>query len=114
MVMAERSCSHVDNLNNTNALHCSGTGVNGSFHDKDNNLLINKTLFPDMKAMNQKAHSMGLKTGWYLNNCVCNEKDTRPANLTLPKDAQMIADLEFDGVKVDGDVRCRCDSLWTF
>ena len=47
-----------------------GTGVNKSFHDADNNILINKTLFPDMKAMNQKAHGMGLLTGWYLNNCM--------------------------------------------
>ena len=55
-----------------------------------------------MKAMNRKAHDLGLKPGWYLNNCICNEKGLIPPNKTLPKDAQTMADLEFDGVKVDG------------
>jgi hypothetical protein len=43
------------------------TGINKTFHDKNGQPLINYTLFPDMKAMNRKAHSAGLLTGWYLN-----------------------------------------------
>jgi alpha-galactosidase len=45
-----------------------GTGVNGSFHDMSGYPLINKTKFPDMKAMTAHAHSLGLKIGWYGNN----------------------------------------------
>jgi hypothetical protein len=45
-----------------------GTGINGSFHDKEGKPLINKTRFPDMRAMNRQAHAKGVKMGWYANN----------------------------------------------
>ena len=49
------------------------TGVQGSFHNASGYPLIDKTKFPDMKAMTDHAHSIGLKMGWYGNNCGCNE-----------------------------------------
>ena len=38
-----------------------GAGINGSFHDADNNLIINKTLFPDMKSMSESLPSANHK-----------------------------------------------------
>jgi alpha-galactosidase len=40
------------------------TGVQGSFHNASGYPLIDKTKFPDMKAMTDHAHSIGLKMGW--------------------------------------------------
>ena len=51
-----------------------GAGVNGSFHTAEGDPIIDATKFPDMKAMVAKAHELGLKAGWYLNNCICNER----------------------------------------
>ena len=50
-----------------------GTGLNGSFHAADGQPLWNTTKFPDVRAMNDKAHALGLKTDWYINNCICSE-----------------------------------------
>jgi hypothetical protein len=40
-----------------------GTGVNGSFYDVDGKPLRNTTRFPDVKAMNTKAHKLGNGNG---------------------------------------------------
>jgi hypothetical protein len=37
------------------------TGVNGSWHDESGHFIIDKTRFPDMKAMTDHAHSLGVK-----------------------------------------------------
>ena len=55
------------------------TGVQGSFHNASGYPLIDKTKFPDMKAMTDHAHSIGLKMGWYANNCGCNEHQNVPS-----------------------------------
>ena len=41
-----------------------GTGVNGSFHDYAGNPLINLTRFPNMTAMTEHGHELGLQVGW--------------------------------------------------
>ena len=43
-----------------------GTGANGSFHNASGYPMINHTKFPDMRAMTDHAHSIGLKMGWYV------------------------------------------------
>ena len=48
------------------AWQACGTGINGSFHDKDGNPLVNLATFPNLTAMNAYAHSKGVKSGWYL------------------------------------------------
>jgi hypothetical protein len=45
----------------------------GSFHDIDGNPLINQNTFPSMKNMTSHAHAAGLRVGWYMNNCICDE-----------------------------------------
>ena len=55
-------------------------GYNGTFHDEHGNPLWAKATFPDPAGMVSKAHSLGLKAGWYMNNCQCRE--TRQTNAT--------------------------------
>merc|ERR1719401_2150442 len=59
--------------------HCRG-GVNGSFHDAEGNPLIDTRKFPSMKNMTDHGHSLGLKVGWYMNNCMCNENSPQKWN----------------------------------
>eukprot|EP01052_Picozoa_sp_SAG31_P016488 SAG31_NODE_1094_length_9945_cov_3.834349_8_plen_336_part_00 len=47
------------------------------FHDAKGRPIVDTAKFPDMKAMTQKARSIGITPGWYVNNCMC--KETRPA-----------------------------------
>jgi hypothetical protein len=44
-------------------------GYNGTFHDEQGNPLWAKATFPDPAGMVAKAHDLGLKAGWYMNNC---------------------------------------------
>ena len=77
-----------------------GTGINGSFHAADGTPLWNTTAFPDVKAMNDKAHKLGLKSDWYINNCICTEKLS--PGFAQAGNAKALAALGFDGVKIDG------------
>ena len=43
------------------------SGVNGSWHDETGHFIINRTSFPDMKAMVSYGHSRGVFMGFYLN-----------------------------------------------
>jgi alpha-galactosidase len=43
------------------------SGVNGSWHDETGHFIINRTSFPDMKAMVDYGHSKGVLMGFYLN-----------------------------------------------
>lgn len=44
-------------------------GYNGTFHDAQGNPLWAEATFPDPAGMVAKAHSLGLRAGWYMNNC---------------------------------------------
>ena len=52
-----------------------GQGVNGGFHDKDGVPLMDPKKFPDVSAMTAKPHSLGLKSGFYVNNYICGGGD---------------------------------------
>ena len=43
------------------------------YHDKEGNPIVNKKVFPDLKQMTDYAHSLGLTSGWYGNNCGCSD-----------------------------------------
>jgi hypothetical protein len=83
------------------------TGVNGSWHDETGHFIIDKSRFPDMKAMTDHAHSIGVKMDFYLNqDGLCPEgripnASARTGNPHYIQDAQDTAALGFDGIKMD-------------
>merc|ERR1739848_259207 len=80
-------------------------GYLGSFHDETGYPLINLERFPDMRAMNDYAHSIGLKSEWYGNNCICREFYLWKESEILDHyhgDVNATIDFGFDGNKLDG------------
>lgn len=67
-----------DHVGLDDAWQACGTGINGSFHDKDGNPLVNLKAFPNMTEMNERIHAKGVKSGWYLNNCVRRRPPIHP------------------------------------
>jgi hypothetical protein len=51
-----------------------------------------------MKALVDKGHSLGLKVGTYLNNCICMEAGRSPTHYA--QDVQWMLNAGFDGVKI--------------
>jgi len=85
-----------DNWQNCNA----GVGGN-NYHDGDGNPIINFELFPNMTAMVDHAHDLGLTAGWYGNNCIC--RDTSSGDRKFYEgDAKALRKFGFDGYKLDG------------
>ncbi|GBG33929.1 Alpha-galactosidase [Hondaea fermentalgiana] len=80
-----------------------GAGFNNSFHNEDGYPIVNLERFPDMKAMTNEIHSLGLKAGWYGNNCICREKNNIWKNEShYVGDVQATFDFGFDSTKLDG------------
>ena len=98
------------------AWQACGTGVDGSFHDRQGAPLVNTTKFPDMGAMVKKAHALGLKSGFYINNCICGENMWRGnaswEQVVYEGTVKAIVDWGFDGVKVDGCSQFANMSKW--
>jgi hypothetical protein len=87
------------------AWQACGTGVDGSFHGVHGEPLVNTTTFPDLGAMVKKAHGLGLKAGFYINNCICGENQWR-GNRTWEQvvyqgTVNAIVNWGFDGCKID-------------
>jgi alpha-galactosidase len=74
------------------------------YHDKSGHPIVNTKLFPDFKKMTDHAHSLGLTSGWYGNNCICSDHCASKAEC----DAQIQGDVDafvkynFDSWKLDG------------
>ena len=55
-------------------MHCLGSAAGCSFHDRATGQpRVNTTLFPSLGGMVKHGHSLGLKVGFYQNNCRCHE-----------------------------------------
>jgi alpha-galactosidase len=78
-----------------------GDAGNYNFHDETGAPLINYDRFPDMKAMTDYAHGLGLTAGWYGNNCICAESATNEDKF-FEGDVNAFVDFNFDGWKLDG------------
>ena len=90
-------------------------GYNGTFHDEHGNPLWAKATFPDPAGMVAKAHSLGLKAGWYMNNCQCRENHQTNATWVAAvyrQSVAMLADQKWDAVKLDGCSQFHNTSLW--
>ena len=53
-----------------------------------------------MKALVDYGHSLGLKVGSYLNNCICMETWNKSPD-RYKKDVAWFTEMGFDGVKID-------------
>jgi len=85
-----------DNWQDCNA----GTGGN-HYHDSDGNPVVNLKRFPDMKNMTDYAHSLGLKAGWYGNNCICSDHAAKDRKYYVG-DVKAYRRFGFDSWKLDG------------
>jgi alpha-galactosidase len=84
----------------------SGLGGVG-FHDASGYPVVNRTLFPDMRAMAAKARALGLVAGWYGNNCHCSEQRQSCAmgngsDACFVGDVKATMDFGFESIKLDG------------
>ena len=86
----------------------TGREVGGlsSFHDASGAPLVNKSKFPDVKAMVAYGHSKNVTMGWYDNNCICMDGPAKAgdpswAEKCFAGDAQFLIENDFDAVKID-------------
>eukprot|EP00051_Salpingoeca_urceolata_P028432 m.486848 g.486848 ORF g.486848 m.486848 type:complete len:439 (+) comp24640_c0_seq1:103-1419(+) len=74
------------------------------YHDKDGNPIVNHDRFPDFNAMTSHAHSLGLTSGWYGNNCICSDhcKTPEECDKQIEADVKALRKYNFDSWKLDG------------
>ena len=81
---------------------CGKYGKEGyTYHDEDGTPLINPDRFPSLKNMTSYAHSLGLTSGWYGNNCICSDKKTGEKRF-YEGDVKAMRQFGFDSWKLDG------------
>lgn len=75
-----------------------------NYHAENGTALINYGLFPDFKAMTAYAHSLGLTSGWYGNNCICSDhcKNATDCENQIKADVAALRKYDFDSWKLDG------------
>jgi len=80
-----------------------GAGTNGyQYHDAQGNPMVNLHRFPNMTAMTEHGHTLGLTVGWYGNNCICSESKKATPEM-YQQDVKHLTDIfMFDSVKLDG------------
>lgn len=94
---------------NVTAYFPIGAGKTAEIHranaDGSISPVVDDIVFPDMKGLVDKVHALGLKAGWYLNDCLsyCNDLgDHCKADECIPGDVKAFTDYGFDNLKVDG------------
>ena len=84
-----------------------GTGGGCSFHNPAQSQnrsipagdpVVDVRRFPNMKDLVDFGHSLGLRVGGYLNNCICAEGGQTPPH--YEQDVNWITRMGFDGVKI--------------
>eukprot|EP00322_Chrysochromulina_rotalis_P014404 CAMPEP_0115844618 /NCGR_PEP_ID=MMETSP0287-20121206/8921_1 /TAXON_ID=412157 /ORGANISM="Chrysochromulina rotalis, Strain UIO044" /LENGTH=438 /DNA_ID=CAMNT_0003298349 /DNA_START=63 /DNA_END=1379 /DNA_ORIENTATION=+ len=81
---------------------CGSYGDEGyTYHDEDGNPIVNEEVFPSLKNMTSKAHSLGLMSGFYGNNCICSDSKTGGKKF-YEGDVKALRDFGFDSWKLDG------------
>ena len=77
-----------------------------NYHDGGGAPVVNTTRFPDMGAMVDYGHGLGLTVGWYANNCLCpdacNATGAPTCDEMIEMDARAFARYGFDSYKLDG------------
>lgn len=88
------------------------------WHDAAGKPVVDVRKFPDMKKMVDYGHSLGLKVGSYLNNCICMEGGDPPmgkhcvGETHYQQDVDFIISTGFDGVKIDNCGASHNVTLW--
>ena len=82
------------------------TGKDCSFHAANGAPLVNKTSFPNLRALVQYGEAKQVLVGWYQINCICCDEFTDTGNATwkhavYAADAAQLRDAGFHGVKLD-------------
>lgn len=83
------------------AWEACGAGVNGSYHDKAGQPIINASLFPDMKALTSYARSRNATMSWYGNCCGCQAAEHKLSSPHYEEDAAAVVEYGFSGIKID-------------
>ena len=73
---------------------------NYTYHNASGWPQVDEKVFPSMKAMVDRAHSLGLRAGFYSNNCRC--KDHCGSGNCFIADVQATVAWGFDSIKLDG------------
>lgn len=81
-----------------------------TWHDAAGAPRVNAHRFPDMKALVDYGHSLGLKVGGYLNTCICTEAGQVPTH--YEQDVEWFMAAGFDEVKVDNCGLSRNVTRW--
>jgi len=76
-----------------------------SYHDADGRPMVSRNKFWSMHLMTDRAHGLGLKAGWYGNNCICSE-GRKATKAMYEKDVESLIAFGFDSVKLD-----KCGSM---
>lgn len=74
------------------------------YHDVNGNPIVNTKVFPDFNKMTDHAHSLGLTSGWYGNNCICKDqcRDEAECHKQIQGDVNALIKYNFDSWKLDG------------
>ena len=90
---------------------CGHYGPNNyTYHDANGAPVVDTDKFPDMGAMVQHAHSLGLTAGFYSNNCACSDHCTDIS--CFAEDVKAILGWGFNSVKLDGCGKQENVELW--
>eukprot|EP00048_Salpingoeca_helianthica_P017746 m.238839 g.238839 ORF g.238839 m.238839 type:complete len:427 (-) comp22077_c0_seq1:33-1313(-) len=81
-----------------------------TYHNASGWPQVNFTRFPDMKHMVDVAHSLGLRAGFYSNNCKCKDHCTDME--CFASDVAATLSWGFDSIKLDGCGKEENVSLW--
>lgn len=77
----------------------AGAGVDGGYHDSMGNPIVNRSKFSSLSAFVDSLHGMGLRAGWYLNNCWNADKCYSLA--CFQGNIALVVEAGFDSVKID-------------
>ena len=81
----------------------SCTGPDGSFHDPEANgaPIINRSKFPSLSDMTAKARALGLRPGFYGDNCHCHQGEKKAGVTHYVQDVALTLAAGFEGTKID-------------
>lgn len=74
------------------------------YHDANGVPLVNYDRFPSFKNMTALAHSLGITSGWYGNNCICSDhcSSKEQCDQQIKADVDALREYDFDSWKLDG------------